>query len=207
LGSGTARGINILSTNTSPVTVHLDNVVIDNFVRDGIFFNAAGGELLVRNSVVQNCANKDIIPIPSGLFVDSSTAAIVHVTVENSTFARNAQGIRGETAVRISIYNCNVSHNTLNGVVAFNTDATESQINVYKSVIAHNKQWGVVSSGGPGPAIVRLDANHIVSNLGAAQAAGVQILTNGQVLSRGNNTISGNPVDVQGGSLGSLPSL
>jgi hypothetical protein len=207
LGSGTARGINILSTNTSPVTVHLDNVVIDNFVRDGIFFNAAGGELLVRNSVVQNCANKDIIPIPSGLFVDSSTAAIVHVTVENSTFARNAQGIRGETAARISIYNCNISHNTLNGVVAFNTDATESQINVYKSVIAHNKQWGVVSSGGPGPAIVRLDANHIVSNLGAAQAAGVQILTNGQVLSRGNNTISGNPVDVQGGSLGSLPSL
>ena len=209
LGSGaTARGINILSTNTSPVTVHLDNVVIDNFVRDGIFFNAAGGELLVRNSVIQNCANQSINPIPSGLFVDSSsTINIVQVTIENSTFARNAQGIRAETAARVSISNCNISHNSLNGVVAFNTDATEVQINVYKSVIAHNKQWGIVSIGGPGPAIIRLDANHVVNNLGVPGAAGVQIQTNGQVLSRGNNTISGNPVDVQGGSLGSIPSL
>jgi hypothetical protein len=36
-------------------------------------------------------------------------------------------------------------------------------------------------------------------------AAGVNILAGGSVLSRGNNTISGNATDVLGGALGSIP--
>ncbi len=199
-GSGNTRGVNVLNTNTAPVTVHLDHVVIDNFVNDGIFFNAAGGELLVRNSVVQNCGLR-------GLMVDSSNATLVRATLENSTFAHNEQGIRAETAARIAAYNCNFSHNTLNGIVAFVTDTTQTEINVYKCVVANNKQWGVIASSGTGTAIIRLDGNHIVNNVGVSGAAGVNLLNGGQVLSRGNNTISGNPVDVQGGSLGPLPSL
>jgi hypothetical protein len=202
IGNG-LRGILVSSGNTAPVVLHVEQVVIDGFTADGILFNAEGGEVLVRNSLIQNCSQR-------GLMVDSSnTAAIVHTTLESSTFAHNQQGIRGETAARISAYNCNISNNSLNGVVAFTADTSQAEINVYRCVIASNKQWGVIASADPGfgAAIIRLDGNHIVNNFGVSGAAGVQILTNGQVFSRGNNTISGNPVDVQGGSLGTVPNL
>ena len=207
LGNG-LRGIIVNTGNTTPVTVHVEQVVIDGFTLDGILFNAAGGELLVRNTTVQNCGSPTANPVPSGLLVDSSNGAVVHATVENSTFAHNRQGIRAETAARVSVSGCNISNNALNGVVAFNTDATQVEINVYKCAIASNRQWGIVASANAGgSAIVRLDGNHIVSNFGEPSAAGVQIFSGGQVLSRGNNTISGSPTDVQGGSLGTLSNM
>jgi hypothetical protein len=208
IGNG-IRGILVSSVNTAPVTVHVEQVVIDGFTSDGIFFNAAGGELFVRNTMIQNCRQTGANPVPSGVLIDSSNAgATVHATIENSTITHNGQGLRGETSARISVSNCNLSNNTFNGITAFNTDATQVEFNVYRCVIASNRQWGVIASANAGgAAIVRLDGNQIVSNVGEPNAAGVQIFPNAQVLSRGNNTIAGSPVDVQGGSLTPLPNM
>ena len=194
---GGTQGIVVSNGNTLPITVHVDQVTIDNFTLEGILFNGSGGELVVRNSLVQN--NGGV-----GVTVNSFNTSIVHAKIESSSFIHNQQGIRVETAGRVSVYNCNVSNNALNGVVAFPNGATQSEVNVYNSLIASNRQFGVFSGTQAGStAIVRLDGNHIVNNFGVGGAAGVRLL-GGQVLSRGNNTISGNAVDVSGGTLSPL---
>ncbi len=201
------RGIAVPSTNTAPVTLHVDQVVVDNFESDGILFNGAGGELLVRNSVIQNCGTTGVNPVPSGVLVNSSTSALVHAKLEGSSFIHNQQGVRGENAARITALNCNISNNAFNGAVALTTGTAQAEFNIYNCLISSNRQWGVVASAVSGAAIIRLDGNHIVNNQGIAGAAGVNILNNGQIFSRGNNTINGNTANVIGGTLGTIPNL
>jgi hypothetical protein len=196
---GGSQGILVSNGNTLPITVHVDQVAIDNFTLEGILFNGSGGELVVRNSVMQN--NGTV-----GVLVNSNSSSVVNAKIENSSFIHNQQGVRAETAARVSVYNCNISNNSLNGVVAFPNGATQTEMNLYNCLIASNRQFGVFSGTQAGStAIVRLDGNHIVNNFGIAGAAGVSI-QGGQVLSRGNNTINGNTANVSGGTLGSIPS-
>ena len=186
------RGIDVNSANTAPVTLHIDQVVVNNFAIDGIQFNASGGEVLVRNTLVQNCDG-------SGLMIDSNDPAlVVHATVEGSSFIHNRRGIQGETAARITISNSNISNNSREGVLLATVDASQSEANLYNCFIAGNKTIGVSVDGNTGIAIVRLDGNHIVNNIavGGGGAKGVQATGNGQAFSRGNNTIKGNDIDV-----------
>jgi hypothetical protein len=203
-GTGSAsktgiRGINVSSANTTAVTLIVENVFIDNFVNEGILFNPPGGDLIVKNSHITNSGTK-------GIMVDSSNAAnTVHATIDNTTLSHNQEGLRAETNARVSATNSNISHNTLNGAVVQTSGGSPAEMNLYQCLIAHNRQWGVLSNAASGAATVRLDANHIVNNTGVVGAAGVNILAGGSVLSRGNNTISGNTTDVLGGALGSIP--
>lgn len=196
------RGISVPSDNSAPVTVIVEQVVIDNFINEGIFFNPAGGELIVRNSVIRNCG-------ASGLMVDSSNPnVIVYATVEGSTVVHNDRGIRGESAVRITASNSNISNNTREGALLATVDASQSDFNLYNCYISSNGVNGVGVDGNTGLATVRLDGNQIVNNnaLGGGGSKGVQITRNAQALSRGNNTINGNDINVDG-VLGSIPNL
>jgi parallel beta helix pectate lyase-like protein len=196
------RGIHVTSDNTAPVTLHIDQVVIDNFSMEGILFNAPGGELLVRNSVVQNCGE-------TGLMVDSSDGSvIVHATVEGSSFVHNNRGIHAETATRVTVSNCNISNNVRDGVMVQTADNSQSEINLYNCYVTGNRGSGVLAVNNPGVAIIRLDGNHIVNNfaIGGGTVPGVRMLNNAEGYSRGNNTISGNDINVSGVLL-SLPSL
>jgi Right handed beta helix region len=192
------RGINVSTANLSAVTLVVDNMIIDNFVNEGILFSPPGGNLIVRDSRVTNCGTK-------GIMVDSKDTNIVHASIENTTLADNQEGLRAETAARVSASNCNISNNTLNGAVVQTSGGSPAEMNLFQCLISNNRQWGVLSNAASGAATIRLDGNHIVNNMGIAGAAGVNILAGGSVLSRGNNTISGNTADVQGGALGSIP--
>lgn len=189
-GQGTGiRGISVVDSNTAPTTLHVDQVVIDGFTSDGIFFNAFGGELLVRNSVIQDCG-------ANGVRANNSTpGAVIQATLEGSTFAHNLRGILAESYTHMTVSNCNISNNSADGAFAQPADPFGvSELNLYSCVIAHNGQVGVVSNGLFGPTTVRLTSNHIVNNL----VVGIKAVNGGLMRSRGNNTVSANPTNVEG---------
>jgi hypothetical protein len=196
-GQGTGqRGIWVVrDANAAPITLHVEQVVIDGF-NEGILFNPSGGELQVRNSIIQDCVTR-------GLMVDSGLAGqVVSATLEGSSFIHNQEGIRVETNAFVTAANCDISSNLLDGAIIQPAENYASDLNLNNCFIASNGQRGVSAIDNFGSGVsVRLSGNHIVSN----SVAGV--FSSALVYSRGNNTISGNSVDVQGAALQTLPSL
>jgi len=193
-GQGTgSRGIWAVTGNGAPTTIHVDQVVIAGF-SEGILFNSDGGELIVRNSTIEDCSVR-------GVTVDSGVAfQLVFATLEGSNFVHNAEGIRVETSAFVTAANCNISSNNADGAIISTPDSTLSDLNLYNCMIAGNGQSGVSANSSTSPPVVRLSGNHIVNN-----SKGV--FNNATVLSRGNNTISGNGVDIDGPPFGVIPSL
>ena len=196
-GQGTGqRGIWVVRTPTpAPTTLHVDQVVIDGF-NEGILFNPTGGQLVVRNSIIQDCSTR-------GLMVDSGMAGeIVSATLEGSSFIHNAEGIRVETNAFVTAADCNISNNSFDGAILAPAEDYLTDLNLYNCLVASNGKSGVSAlATANNNAIVRLSGNHIVNNA----AAGV--FNASEVRTRGNNTIAGNSVDVQGAALIMIPSL
>jgi hypothetical protein len=175
------RGINISSANPSIPLVVLEDLVIDNFSNEGILFGSNGGRLAIRNvSVRSNTV--------SGLKVDSFGANLNRVTVENSTFTLNGNGIQVEDNARVSITNVVLGHNTTGLNV---TNVTGSNIvNIYNSLIAENTATGVNSAGPTTFSTVNVSGCMLSNNSTGVAASG-----NGRVFSSLNNTFSGNAAD------------
>jgi hypothetical protein len=156
VGSRSAtRGINISSANTTPVKVVVEDVVIDNFVNEGILFAANGGDLVVEHSYIRNNGT-------AGIRADSAGANTIFIAVNNSYSVLNAQeGIRLEDNVKATATNNTFSNNTLNGVATVaTTGATELNLDLNR--ISNNRQFGVVSAGALGT--IRLSGNEITNN-------------------------------------------
>ncbi|HVG32772.1 MAG TPA: right-handed parallel beta-helix repeat-containing protein, partial [Pyrinomonadaceae bacterium] len=158
-GAGTrsaTRGINVSSANASPVKVIIEDVVIDNFINEGILFAGNGGDLVIDRSSIRNNGT-------AGIRADSFGANTVFVTVRNSYSGLNAQeGIRIEDNVKGTATNSNFSNNTLNGVAMVAT-TTASTLNIDLSQVSNNRQFGVVTAGALGT--IRLTGNEITDNV------------------------------------------
>jgi hypothetical protein len=170
------RGINVSNVNTSQPRVALDNVIIDNFVNEGILFNSNGGHLTINNSMIRNNGT-------AGLRVDSNGANPVFVTIGHTQFEHNAQeGVRFEDAVRGTMNFSSASNNTLNGVAVIST--TASQLEIANSTIANNGQNGVFSINGT--STIRIAQNEIINNV----SNGLAIQNGGQLCSNTRNRIT-----------------
>jgi Right handed beta helix region len=178
-GGGTRsgiRGINVSSANTSQPRVLIDDVIIDNFVNEGILFNANGGHLTVYNTTVRNNGT-------AGLRADSNGANLVFVTIGNSQFLHNAQeGVRFEDSIRGTMNFSSSSNNGFHGVTVISTVA--SQLEIANSTIANNAQNGVFSINGT--STVRIAQNEIINNV----TNGLSIQTGGQICSNTRNRIT-----------------
>jgi hypothetical protein len=188
-GQGTGvRGIWVTTANTSYTTLHVEHVVIENFTSDGIHFNAGGGELVVRNSIIQGTRNA---VRPNG----TNANLRIHATVEGSTLVHNERGIMAENHTRVTASNSNLSSNSMDGAFAQPTESFATcEISLYNCLITGNGQVGVISNGFFGATVIRLAGNHIVNN----SVFGIRAVNGGILRSRGNNTISGNPTDIDG---------
>jgi hypothetical protein len=157
VGTRTAtRGINVSSANTTPVKVVIEDVVIDNFINEGILFAANGGDLVIEHSYIRNNGT-------AGIRVDSFGANTVFVTINNSYSVLNAQeGIRFEDNVKGTATNSTFSNNTLNGVAMVST-TTASTLNLDLSRVSNNRQFGVVTAGALGT--IRLTGTEITDNV------------------------------------------
>lgn len=177
------RGVYVSPSSLGQPKVMLDNMVIDGFTGDGIFFNGNGGDLIVRNTISRNNDG-------AGIKVDSLGVNLVHATIENSTLVLNGDGMRVEDAVRATIKDSSLSNNTQNGLAAINVSSS-SQTQIMHSMIGENRQNGIQAGGNITFATVQVAESMIVhNNVGVAFSN-----ANGRINSWGNDYVSLNGTD------------
>ena len=190
LGTRTGiRGINVSSANTRQVKLHVDELFIHGFVNEGIFFNGAGGDLVVRDSLIVDNGTSAIRTL-SNL---AGSTGVIHVSVTRTTMHLNQQGIRFEGNTVGTVSSSTASNNTLNGFVVFPVSIGNSEMNIVDSSASDNRQFGVFSGGTGFTATVR------IFNLTAFNNTTNQLSVNagGTILSNGRNHI-GTPTNAPG---------
>jgi hypothetical protein len=152
------RGIDVSTGNTSPVKLFIEELIVFNFVNEGLRFRASGGELVVNDSeFIDNGA--------SGILVDSNSAVNdVDVTLDNTHTDLNQQGVRFEDNVNGHIRNSTASNNTLNGYVC-NPGTTSSSMTIDNSSANNNDQFGVFVGG-------------VGANIGTVRISGITAVGN-----------------------------
>ena len=193
----TLHGIKIRAATT----VRIENCVVQSFASHGIFQRLANAELFFIGSAALDNGEH-------GLFVDA-TGTTARVTVDEARFDGNGRtglGVLGpiDVAVRRAVATGNGTHGI---ALAEQTDMT-----VARSVAAHNGQAGysvflggqmtLESSAAYGNKLgiqvifgntARVSNSHFVNN-----NTGIHIPSGSTVLTRQNNTVVGNAVDVTG---------
>jgi hypothetical protein len=192
-GAGTIngiRGINVSSANAAAVKLFVDEVFIQNFLNEGILFNAPGGDLVVRDSLISNCTGNAGIRTLSTL---AGTSGTIHVSITRTTSHLNQQGIRFEGNSSGVVSNSSASNNTLNGFVVNPTTIGNAEMNIVDSTANDNRQFGVFSGATGFAGVVR------IFNLTAFHNTTLQleVAAGGSILSNTRNHI-GTPTDAPG---------
>ncbi len=197
-GSGTATGIRAIrvsSANTRPVKVFVDEVFIQNFINEGIFFNGPGGDLVVRDSLIANIIGTGA---NSGagirtLSTLAGTAGRIHVSVTRTTVKMSTQGIRFEGNTFGVVSNSMASNNTLNGFVVNPVSIGGAEMNIVDSTANNNRQFGVFAGGTGQSGVAR------IFNLTAFHntTSQLEVASGGSILSNTTNHI-GTPTDAPG---------
>lgn len=184
------RGIHVSSANTTAVKLFVDEVFIQNFLNEGIFFNGPGGNLVVRDSLISNCSGNAGIRTLSTL---AGTTGAIHVSVMRTTSHLNQQGMRFEGNSFGVISNSSASNNTLNGFVTNPTTIGNAEMNIVDSTANNNLQFGVFAGGTGFTSVVR------IFNLTAFHNTTLQleVAAGGSILSNARNHI-GTPTDAPG---------
>lgn len=184
----TTRGIEIVAAKS----VHIENCVIHAFTQHGVFLNGANSKVFFLDSVARDNGSR-------GIFV-SGFGTSARLTIDNGRFEENTNSgvyvLGGSATITRSVANGNalgfVSDNAEvmveRSVAAYNNSAGYSLTNSGQMTLdasqAHdNVPFGlVVESGGTARVSnsVFVNNGHGISNLG------------GTVLTRQNNTVSGN---------------
>lgn len=180
-------------------TLHLRNVKIRNCL-NGVFFIPSGSaKLVISNSSFYNNSTSGINVAPTassarvtirnstfndnrenGVVVQPAGGAFAIATLEDVSASGNQTGLRSiGLGSRVSVFN-SVFTNNFTGVLA------QGRVDLTLSS-ASNNTTGVNAFGGNG--VVTLARSRIFGN-----ATGLQI-TNGQILTFGNNEINGNTTD------------
>jgi len=174
------HGINILSAKA----VNVEDCVIFRFSSgNGITSSDADGvALTVRNTVIRDNTN-------DGINMVSSTG-FSKVTLDNSEFHGNANGLHARAGTIVTANHCVFSTNSSNGVFADSNSASLSAaVRVWSSQISHNANAGVQAGAGgnAGTSIVEIAQDQINNN-----GNGVLTGAGGTIETFGNNSIRGN---------------
>ena len=176
--------------------LHVQNVTIREFTGAGINFNstAANAKLFVSNA--------SVLYSGGGIKVNPSTGGAV-ATIENTTLSGNlTYGLRVEGNSSAVAKNTTADGN-LNGFYA-----TEGAVlggnptmSLETCVASHNSSVGVKAGfSSPGLATVTMSNTQVFEN-----ATGLSFDGNGQILSFGNNRVSGNTMN--GAPSGTVPAM
>jgi hypothetical protein len=184
--------INGASTGTNGIRfiagkkLTVENTNIDGLTTDGIIFNAAGGDLVVRNVSVRNVGGSGI----RTLSTLSGSAGVIHVTIDNVHSTLNGQGIRFEGNTFGVVKNSVASNNTLNGFVVNPISVGGAEMEVMDSTANNNRQFGIFAGGTGQTGVVRI-FNTTVFHSATSQ---LEVAAGGQIQSNGRNHI-GTPTD------------
>lgn len=184
------RGITVLSANTAPVNLFVEEVIIQNFTTSGIFFNGPGGNLVVNDSEIINVING---PGIQTLSTAAGVAGIIHVTLDQVIASNNQQGVRFEGNSFGVIKNSVASNNSLNGFVNFPASIGGAEMNIMDSTANNNKQFGIFAQGTGQTAVTRIFNVSVFHNT----TKQLSVNAGGSILSNGKNHI-GTPSDAPG---------
>lgn len=169
IGTATGlTGINISTSNTAPVKVFVEEVIIQNFANHGIFFGAsADSDLVVNDSEIINVGFNVAPFTQAGIRADSGNGtARLDVTLDNVHTDLNLQGVRFEDNVRGHIRNSTASNNILNGFVVFpSVSGASSEMTIDNSSAASNNQFGAFAGGnGANIGTMRITGSTFINN-------------------------------------------
>jgi hypothetical protein len=179
-------GIMIQSTSRQP-KVFLEDLTIQNFVVDGIYFGGPGELSATNCRVVDNGA--------VGIHVLSNVAGsngVVHVTINKTQADLNQQGIRFEGNVFGVIKDSTASSNSLNGFVTFPTSIANAEMTIRDSTANNNRQWGVFSGGANG----FLGTVRIVNTTAIHNTTSQLVVSSGGTICTNQKNHIGTPSDV-----------
>jgi Right handed beta helix region len=178
--SPSTAGLNGIQLN-SAAALHIDHCVIDNFGQNGIqVAPSAGSQVFIDNSVSRG-------NVGNGLNI-MATNTEVRVSITNSHFTNNANGVFSGDFSKTTIATSDASGNSQSGFVALGNGGPAT-LNLIDSTASNNAGNGVVAGGGANTSRVRMTN---VSTLG--NATGLVIATNGTIYSYGDNKNSGGGV-------------
>jgi hypothetical protein len=182
-GAGTGTfGVNFLKG----AELHMDNVVIRNFTRNGVMFApATSSKLVVTNSRVSNNGN-------AGIQVTPGASGLAAASVVNTQLVSNAHGIKAEDRSVVSVRNSTLSFNTNSGFLASSAgqavEASVDDCQITDNGATNPSSGGIKSSGAL--ASVLISGNVITGNY-----RGIVAQSGGDIFSYGSNRISTNIVD------------
>jgi hypothetical protein len=173
----TTPGINGVLLNSARA-LHIEHCVIQNFGTHGInIVPAAGGQVFIDDTISRG---------NNGSGLNIVGAATVRVTVSNSRFLDNANGIVSGDYSRTSVRASDASGNAQSGFVALGVGAAAT-MNIFNSSAANNIGSGILSGGtGSTSSQVRI-SNVSVSANGSGMTTGA----NGAIVSFINNYNAG----------------
>jgi hypothetical protein len=163
----------------SGLELHVDNVKVFGFTGSCVDDESSttSSQLLVENSVLQNCQGNGVLVKPPLLGFATITG-----TLMNS----NGTGLLAQDGARVTVHNSQASGNTGTGMLAAAT-GNGMFLNIFDCTISENGSNGVQAAGAA--ATVRVSNNNISNNI-----SGTGLLASGgaSLLSFGNNKVVGN---------------
>lgn len=182
----TGLGIEILAA----AAVQIERCVVQGFPTHGIRFIAANSNLSITDSTIRNndghglisTSNTATLTIDNSRFQNNTSHGMIiggaRVAIGRTVIARNGgRGVVLISSARVAIAQSVVAHNSGNGI-----DSAATRLTIDSSVV-HNNSAGVIAQ--PNSTVVIANST-FVSNLYGIQNNG------GTILTRGNNTASGN---------------
>jgi Right handed beta helix region len=172
VGSSSGNGIVLLNARS----LHIENCTIASFAGNGInIVPNAAAQVFIDDSVSRGNTG-------DGLHVVAAGSNAVRVSVANSHFSDNANGIFSGDFSKMTVRNSDTNGNTGSGLVALGL-AGATTVNLVNSTTANNIGYGVIAGGsGALPSQIRMSNVSTATN-GVGLATGV----NGSILSFGNN--------------------
>lgn len=186
LSVGTGYGVHYLSG----AALHVERCVIQGF-HSGIVTEVAFADLYVEDTVIRSCGFRGIFVLASGT---------IRVTLERCHLVRNYFGLVGGNSARVAASGVLAALNAI-GMVAGADTAHASQMVIERCVAHGNSVRGIAVYSGDfdSPATLWVSNSTATANGdGSASSAGLEQDGVGQLFSRLNNTVEGNPRDTFG---------
>jgi hypothetical protein len=171
--------------NSAGGTLHVENCVVNGFSSgEGVSFFGTAGNLEVKDSIMRG--NKTGISIAPG--AGTTLAAIDQVRLESGV-----TGLVASDGSRVTIRNSIASRNSI-GFRAF-TVISDAELNIENCVASNNSGSGIdATSDGKAVSLVRVSNSTATDNGGGLVNQGSPAV----LLSRGNNTVEGNAINLAG---------
>lgn len=142
-GQGGGKGVNILQA----AAVRIENCVIANMLSSGIGHGAAGGKLIVLDTIIRDNAD-------NGIFMVAANASLVldRVRIEsNQSHGLYLAPTPGGVRVRATISDSLFVHNALNGVNADAVGSATTFVAIERSQLSSNGGRGFEANVGAAP--------------------------------------------------------